>query len=209
MIDPTTTETVNYLQPSSVTEGIEFETTAVLTRGLNLYLNATGSNAYYQGKVNAGTLASPVYVSAPSGLWVQQTPSDTEMQGITYQSRGMDLGLFNKRVGDQRVDAGAYHNQATISAFDTANAYVNYTVRNHSMFDQTKVRLSANNLFDQRNITALTLAGTTTSNPIQGTSYVDPFKQTTPISGSDNPTFIAGRSFMVSVTFGFAPAERK
>jgi hypothetical protein len=38
---------------------------------------------------------------------------------------------------------------------------------------------------------------------------VDPFNQTTPISGSDNPTFIAGRCFMVSVTFGFAPGERK
>jgi iron complex outermembrane receptor protein len=209
VIDPTTTETVNFLQPSSVTEGIEFETTAVLTRGLNLYLNATGANAYYEGKMNAGTPASPFYVNAPSGLWVQQTPADTEMQGITYQGRGMDLGFFNKRVGDQRVDAGAYHNQATISAFDTANAYINYTVRNHSIFDQTKIRMSANNLLDQHNITALTLAGTTTSNPIQGTSVVNPFIQTTAISGSDNPTFIPGRNFMVSVTFGFAPGERK
>ncbi|MGA8741445.1 MAG: TonB-dependent receptor [Terracidiphilus sp.] len=209
VIDPTTTETVNYLQPSSVTEGIEFETTAVLTHGLNLYVNATGANAYYEGKVNAGTAASPFYVSAPSGLWVQQTPSDTEMLGVTYQSRGMDLGFFNKRVGDQRVDAGAYHNQANVSAFNTTNAYVNYTVRNHSIFDQTKFRLSANNLLDQHDITALTLAGTPTANKISGTSYVDPFNQTTAISGSDNPTFISGRSFMVSVTFGFAPGERK
>ncbi|WP_348265322.1 TonB-dependent receptor [Telmatobacter sp. DSM 110680] len=209
VIDPTTSETVNFLQPSSVTQGVEFETTAVLARGLNLYLNATAANAFYVGKLNAGTLASPYPVRAPGGLWVQQTPADTEMQGITYQSRGMDLGFFNKRVGEQRVDAGAYHNQAIISPFSTANAYVNYTVRNHSIFDQTKIRISGNNLLDQHNITALTLAGTSTANLIPGTTYVDPFNQTTTISGSDNPTFIPGRSFILSVTFGFAPNERK
>ena len=209
VIDPATTETVNFLQPSSITQGVEFETTAVLAHGLNLYLNATAANAYYVGKLNAGTPTSPLYIDAPGGLWVQQTPSDTEMQGLTYQSKGMDLGLFNKRVGEQRVDAGAYHNQAIVSPFSTANAYVNYTVRNHSIFDQTKIRMSANNMLDQHNITALTLAGTTTANLISGTTYVDPFNQTTSISGSDNPTFIPGRSFMLSVTFGLAPAERK
>ena len=161
------------------------------------------------GKLNAGTPASPFYVDAPSGLWVQQTPADTEMQGITYQGKGLDLGFFNKRIGEQRVDGGAYHNQAIVNPFSTTNTYVNYTVRNHSLFDQTKVRLSANNLLDQHNITALGLAGTPTANKISGTSYVDPFNQTTAISGSDNPTFMAGRSFMLSVTFGFAPGERK
>ena len=69
--------------------------------------------------------------------------------------------------------------------------------------------MKRNNLFDQHNITALTLAGTSTANLIPGTTYVDPFNQTTPISGSDNPTFIPGRNFMLSVTFGFAPGERK
>jgi iron complex outermembrane receptor protein len=209
VIDPATTETVNYLQPSSITQGVEFETTAVLTRGLNLYLNGTAANAYYVGQVNAGTFSSPFYVNAPAGLWVQQTPADSEMVGLTYQNRSFDLGFFNKRVGEQRIDAGAYHNQAIVNPFNTTNAYVNYTVRNHSIFDQTKIRMSADNLLDQHNITALTLAGTTTSNLIPGTTYVDPFNQTTPISGSDNPTFIAGRCFMVSVTFGFAPGERK
>ncbi len=209
VIDPTTTETVNFLQPSSITQGLEFETTAILTRGLNLYLNASAANAYYSGELNAGTAASPFYEKAPSGLWVAQTPADTETQGITYQSRGLDLGFFNKRVGEQRVDGGAYHNQAIVSPFSVANAYVNYTVRNHSIFDQTKIRLGANNLLNQHNLDALTLAGATTSNPIAGTSYVDPFNQTTAISGSDNPTFLSGRSFSASVTFGFAPRERK
>jgi iron complex outermembrane recepter protein len=207
VIDPTTSETVNFLQPSSITQGVEFETTAVLARGLNLYLNATAANADYSGKLNAGTVTSPFYVRAPAGLWVQQTPADTEMQGITYQRRGMDLGFFNKRVGEQRVDAGAYHNQAIVEPFSTTNAYANYTVRSHLIFDATKIRLGVNNLLNQHNVTALTLAGTSTANVISGTSYVDPFNQTTPISGSDNPTFISGRSVTISVTLGFAPRE--
>jgi iron complex outermembrane receptor protein len=207
VIDPTTSETVNFLQPSSVTQGVEFETTAVLARGLNLYLNATAANAYYVGKLNAGTIASPFYVDAPGGLWIQQTPADTEMQGITYDRKGLDLGFFNKRVGEERVDAGAYHNQGIISPFSTTNAYVNYTVRNHSVFDSTKIRFGVNNLLDRHNITGLTLAGATTANVIPGTTYVDPFNQSTAISGSDNPTFIPGRSLTMSVTFGLSPRE--
>ena len=208
VIDPTTTETVNYLQPSSITQGVEFETTIVPTRGLSIYLNASAANAYYVGKVNAGTLASPFNVKAPSGLWVAQTPADTEMQGVTYQGKGLDLGFFNKRVGEQHVDGGAYHNQANINPFNATNAFVNYTVRNHSIFDQTKIRLGADNLLNQHNMTALTLAGSSTSTVIPGTTLVDPFNQTTAIAGSDNPTFMSGRSFTLSVTFGFAPRER-
>ncbi len=209
VIDPTTTETVYFLQPSSITQGLEFETTAVVAKGLNLYVNATAANAYYFGKQNVGTPEAPYNVEAPSGLWVQQTPANTEMVGVTYQSRAFDLGFFNKRIGEQRIDAGSYHNQAIVSPFSSSNVYANYTVRGHSIFDQTKIRMSANNLFDQHNTTALTLAGTSTSNLIPGTNYVDPFNQTTAINGSDNPTFIPGRNFMLSVTFGFAPGEHK
>ena len=57
-------------------------------------------------------------------------------------------------------------------------------------------------------MTALTLAGSSTSTVIPGTTLVDPFNQTTAIAGSDNPTFMSGRSFTLSVTFGFAPRER-
>jgi iron complex outermembrane recepter protein len=211
LIDPTTTETVNFLQPSSVTQGIEFETTAVLQKGLNLYLNATAANAYYSGELNAGTSTAPLYVDAPSGLWVQQTPSDTEMQGLTYQSYGFDLGMFNKRVGEQRIDNGAYHNQAIIPPFSTFDSYINYTVRNHSIFDQTKIRLTGNNLLNQHNLTALTLSGNPATQTITGTSVTDPFNTIgpTPISGSDQPTFMSARSLSISVTFGFAPREGK
>jgi iron complex outermembrane receptor protein len=202
---------VNYLQPSSVTQGVEFETTAVLQKGLNLYLNATAANAFYAGRLNAGTPTAPLYVDAPRGLWVQQTPSDTELQGLTYQNHGFDLGIFNKRVGEQRVDNGAYHNQAIVPSFSTLNSFINYTVRNRNVFDQTKIRLGANNLLNQHNLTAVSLSGSPLTQTISGTSFNDPFSTTgpTPISGQDQPTFMSARSLSVSVTFGIAPRERK
>jgi iron complex outermembrane receptor protein len=215
LIDPATSETVNFLQPSSVTQGVEFETTAVLTHGLDLYLNGTAANAYYSGELNANTtsteLTAPVFEKAPSGLWVQDTPADTEMEGLTYQRYGLDLGFFNKRVGEQRVDNGAYHNQAIIPAFSTTNTYINYSIRNRSMFDGTKIRLDATNLLNEHNITALTLSGTATpvANPSLPSGDTEQFNATTQISGGDLPTFIAGRSFSVTVTFGIAPRERK
>jgi iron complex outermembrane recepter protein len=203
-------DTIYYLQPSSVTQGVEFETTAVLTKGLNLYLNATADNAYYSGSLNAGTQAAPYLQQAPAGLWVASTPTDTEQQGLTYQSRGLDLGIFNHRVGEERVDNGQYHNQAIIAPFSTVNTYVNYTVRNRGFFDGTKIRLDATNLLDSHNIQSLTLAGTAQTLTIPGTTYTDQFNTTgpTPINGADTPSLMAGRSFAVSVTFGIAPHQR-
>jgi iron complex outermembrane receptor protein len=211
VIDPTTTETVNYLQPSSITQGMEFETNFVLAHGLSIYLNGSAANAYYAGMLNAGTVSSPFFERAPSGLWVAQTPRDTASQGIKYQSKTLDVGFFNQRVGEQRVDGGSYHNQGILSPFSTANTYFNYTIRNGSFFDQTKIQLSADNLLDQHNIQSLTLAGKQLTQTIAGTSYTDVFNTTgpTPISGADTPGIMAGRSFSISITFGIAPHERK
>ena len=215
-------DSVYFLQPSSITQGIEFESSVVLLPGLNLYLNGTASNAYYSGSLNANTtpsLTAPaVWVTAPSGLWVAQTPTDTEMQGLTYQSKGLDMGVFNKRVGEQRVDNGQYHNQAIINPFSTLNGYVNYTVRNLSIFDGTKIRLSGTNLMDSHNIQSLSLAGSAVAPTIPGScgasatatvTCSDPFNATTTINGGDTPGLMAGRSFSVTVTFGFAPKTHK
>jgi iron complex outermembrane receptor protein len=210
---------IYYLQPSSITKGVEFETNLVLVTGLNLYLNGTAGNAYYTGSVNAGTQSSPYIEKVPSDLWVAQAPSDTEAEGLTYQAHGFDLGIFNKRIGNERVDASGasapdgggailYHNQAIIAPFNTLNGYFNYTIQNHSWFDQTKIRLSGTNLLDSHNIQSLTLAGTATAPNISGTSYPDQFIATTPINGSDTPSLMAGRSFSVTVTFGFSPKGR-
>jgi iron complex outermembrane receptor protein len=218
--DIATSEEVYYLQPASIVQGLEMESTMVLAKGLNLYINATGSNAYYQGKLNANTsstaASNPVYVTAPSGLWVAQTPSDTEMQGLTYQKYGLDLGYFNKRVGEQRVDAGGYHNQFIVNPFTTDNAFINYTIRKRNIFDGTKIRLSANNMLDDHSLTAISLKGKPTTQTISGSvcgtsACTDPFTPSANalINGGDTPTFMAGRSLSISVTFGLAPRERK
>ena len=212
--DPLYGQSIYYLQPSSVTQGLEFESTAVLTPGLNLYLNATAGNAYYSGSLNAGTAAAPYFQKAPSGLWVAQTPSDTEMMGLTYQKHGFDLGIYNHRIGEERLDNKAYHNQAIIAPFSTANTYVNYTIRNHSFFDQTKIRFSVNNLLDAQNVTTnklATKATTTTFVGTNGVTYTDQFTATTGYTsaGADTPTIMAGRSINASITFGIAPFNRK
>jgi iron complex outermembrane receptor protein len=211
VIDPTTTETIYYLQPSSISQGFEAESNIVILRGLNAYLNATKGTAYYSGSLNAGTAASPYAQNAPSGLWVSQTPSDTEAIGVTYQAKGLDFGFFDKRIGSERMDNGAYHNQAIVDPFSTTNAYINYTVRGHSIFDQTKIRLISNNLLNQHNLQSVGLTAAPLTQLIPGTTYTDLFNTTgpTPLAGSDTPSFMAGRSFSISVTFGIAPRERK
>lgn len=201
-------DTIYYLQPSSISKGMEAESNIVLMPGLSAYLNGTIGRAFYSGELNAGTQAAPFYQQAPSGLWVAQTPSDTETEGLTYQSQRLDLGIFNKRVGTERVDSGQYHNQAIINPFSTLDAYVNYTVRNHSIFDGTKIRFSGTNLSDSHNIQSLSLANAPVTQLIPGTSYTDQFNATTAISGQDTPSLMAGRSFSVTVTFGFAPKNR-
>jgi len=203
-------DTIYYLQPSSITQGVEFEATAVLAHGLSLYLNSTADNAYYAGSLNAGTQAAPVLEHAPGGLWVASTPTDTEQQGLTYQGHGLDLGIFNHRIGEERVDNGQYHNQSLIPTFSTINTYVNYTIRNHSIFDGTKIRMDATNLLDSHNIQSLTLANSPSAATLSagGASYADQFSATSKISGADTPVPMAGRSFAVTVTFGFAPRER-
>jgi len=222
--DPTTGEPVNYAQPSSISKGFEGQSNIYLTHGLSLYLNGTVEQAQYTGfeviyptTVAAGTtsFANPYYFKTPSGYWVQQTPDNTTAEGLTYLKGGFDLGFFNKRVGQFFLDDGAYHNATTINPFSITNTYVNYTVRSGSRFDQTKIRLSVNNLLNLHSVTGISQANSVTganfvANSIAGNSetYTDPFNSTTgqaAISGADNVSIFAGRSIVLSVTFGISP----
>ncbi|MGD0887678.1 MAG: TonB-dependent receptor [Acidobacteriaceae bacterium] len=212
-----TSEPVFFPQPSSISKGLEGQSNIYVGHGLSVYLNATVERAYYTAfatiypSSGANAYQYPLNVATPSGYWVQQTPSDTEAEGVSYLRDGFDVGLFNKRVGQFYLDNNGYHNQATISPFDITNTYINYTVRNGSRFDQTKIRLSVNNLFDLHNVTGLTLANSVTGPSFvaaNGQTYTDPFNATvaqTPISGADNVSIFAGRSIVLSVTFGFNP----
>jgi iron complex outermembrane receptor protein len=211
-------EPVYFLQPSSITKGFEAESNIYFGRGLSAYLNASVGRASYAGNQNvscsgaapACTTSTPqITVTAPSGLWVASTPSDVETEGVTYQRKGWDIALFNKRVGTFYQDNGQYHNQSTINPFSVTNVFFNYTLRTGGRFDQTKLRLAFNNIFDQHSITgdSITSTALTQSIAANGTTYADPFKTTgpTPIAGGDNISVVPARSVMLSVTFGLSP----
>jgi iron complex outermembrane recepter protein len=211
-----TGEPVYFLQPSSITQGFEAQSNIYIGHGLSAYLNASVGRATYVGSLSvncsaAKCTAPPISVAAPSGLWVANTPSDIETIGATYQHKGWDLGLFNKRVGTMYQDNGAYHNQATIDPFSLTNLFLNYTLRTGGRFDQTKLRLTFNNIFDQHSITGDSITGTALTQSIaaNGTTYTDPFNTTgpTPINGGDNISILPGRSIMLSITFGL-PSKR-
>ena len=195
-------------------KGFEAESNIYIAHGLSAYLNASVGRATYVGNLGVtcaptNCTGAPITVTAPSGLWVANTPSDVETEGVTYQRKAWDLGLFNKRVGTFYVDNGAYHNQATINPFSVTNAFFNYTLRTGGRFDQTKLRLSFNNLFNEHSITGDTITGSPLTQSIvaNGTTYTDPFTTTgqTPIAGGDNISVLPGRSVMLSVTFGLSP----
>jgi iron complex outermembrane receptor protein len=134
-------------------------------------------------------LANPNY-----NLWVANTPANTEALGLTYQQKYFDLGMFNKRIGpmwnDGTASFGTANQVIPIDPFNVTNMFVNYTIRNGSRFDQTKLRFSANNLFDQHNITSVTQAATSAK-------YVP--------GAGDTLGLLPGRSFTLSVTFGISP----
>jgi iron complex outermembrane receptor protein len=216
-----TGEPVYYPTPPSVTQGIEAESNIAFSHGLSLYLNASYVNAKYTGSaitycnpsaVGCTSTTPTLDIPTPGGLWVANTPSDIFTEALTYQHSSWDLGIFNKTVGTQRLDNGAFHNQATISPFTLTNLFLNYTIRGNTRLNNTKLRLSFNNIFNEHNITGDSIATAITANTLiaNGTTYSDPFNAnllTTPPSGADAISVLPGRSIMFSVIFGFNPGK--
>ncbi|MDE1178266.1 MAG: TonB-dependent receptor [Edaphobacter sp.] len=220
-------ESINYISPSSVSQGFEAQGNVYILGGLSVFLNGSRGQAQYVGTLSTScvsgtagcTSTSPqLTVRSPSGLWVSGTPTDTEAEGVTWAEKGFNLGFFNKRVGSQWMDNGAYHNQLQVPAFSSSNIYLNYTIRTGSRlerFNGTKIRLSINNLADSHNQTSISAGGALINQNVasNGLTYVDPFKASTTTSAglpqgynlADNPSLMAGRSVMLSVTFGLSP----
>jgi iron complex outermembrane receptor protein len=203
-----------------VTQGLEGESNISFSHGLGLYLNASYNSAKYVGNAtvycngkSAATCSSStaaLSIPTPSGLWISNSPSDIEAEGLTYQHKGWDAGIFNKRVGTQRLDDSGFHNMASVDPFTLTNLFLNYTIRGGSRFDQTKIRLSFNNIFDEHNLTGDSIATKASALTINanGTTYADPFNATftsAPVSGADAVSVLPGRSVMLSVTFGYGP----
>ena len=162
--------------------------------------------------------ANPYYLPVPSGLWVQQTPSGHRSRGRHLPPRRLGCRQSsNKRVGQFYQDVSGYHNEVVVNRrSDITNAYINYTIRSGSHFDQTKIRLSVNNLFDLHEATGITSAGSITGPNFTATSAagtpnltynnsLTPTVATAPLNGADNVSIFAGRSIVLSVVFGWSP----
>lgn len=189
--------TYYYATPPSNTNGFEAEGNIAFGAGLSLFLNGTvGSAKYEAAAAQAATGTAPASPASPEA-WVALAPHDTESLGLTYQSKGLDFGFFNKRVGSRWEDDGPYHQNVPLDPFWMNNLFLNYTVRNGSRFDNSKIKFSVNNLFDSHDITDVSPANSTAASLL---SYV-------PASG-DNIQLLPGRSFMVTFQFGFSPKER-
>ena len=180
-----------YLGPDSITQGFESEANASLTHGFNLYANGTVGKATYTG------------TGVPSGLNVTDTPSYTQGLGLTYQSRGLDLGIIEKRVGDYYDDNGSYHNQVYVAPYNNVNLLLNFTLRKNSIFDQSKISFSINNLFNSKNITDVFPYNSPT--PVGTSTYY----ATTATSPLDQINLTAGRSFVVTFKMGLFPGRHE
>ncbi|MCU1323148.1 MAG: outer rane receptor for Fe3+-dicitrate [Acidobacteriaceae bacterium] len=177
-------ETYYVQSGDSVSKGFEGETNLYLAHGLSLYANGTAGTARYVSQSINGVALNNYQ------RWVANTPANTEALGLTYQQKYFDVGMFNKRIGPMWNDSGSFNQAVPIDPFNVTNAYFNFTIRRGSLFDQTKVRLTVNNLFDQHNITGV--------NPATATQAFTP-------NSADTLSLLPGRSVMLSVTFGYSP----
>ncbi|WP_446745619.1 TonB-dependent receptor [Silvibacterium acidisoli] len=180
-----------YLGPDSITKGFEAETNVAVGYGFHVYANGTVNKATYTG------------TGVPSNLYVADTPSYTQSLAVTYQDHGFDVGVIEKRVGDHYNDNGSFHNQVYDPAFSNVNLMLNYTIRKHSFFDESKIGFSINNLFNDESI--LDVASSNGATAVNGSSYI----ATTAASPLDQLSLTSGRSYMVTFRMGIFPNRGK
>jgi iron complex outermembrane receptor protein len=195
-IDPTTNENVFVATGPSNTKGLEAESNISLGYGFNLYLN--------------GSLGSAKYAEGPNfpngGLWVADTPKDTEMISLFWQRNNWNVGFIDKRVGDMYNDNGTLTylingakipypvDQAiSINPFNVVNVFVNYTIKNESWMRGSKIGLAVNNLLDSHNLVGVT--------PFTAATSTVAFAP----NAGDQLNLLPGRSVMVTLTLGYAP----
>jgi iron complex outermembrane recepter protein len=194
--DPTDNEAVFVATGPSNTKGVEFESNIALGHGLSLYLNGSAGSAKYQEGTNIPN----------GGLWVANTPRDTEAFGIFWQHLNWDVGIDNKRVGTMYNDNGTLNylingaeipypvDQAiSLNPFDVTDLYVNYTVKNASWMRGSKLGFAVTNLMNSHNV-----VGITPLNPATAAVAYAP-------NAGDQLNLLPGRSIMATLTLGYAP----
>lgn len=184
-----------YATPPSNTTGVEGEANLFLAHGLNLVMNGTIGRDLYEA-APAQTLGNGTVIPATGEQWVDSAAGSTASGGITYQHGALDLGFFNKRIGSRYVDNAAVHEATKLAPLWMNNLFLNYSVRKGSLFDQSKIKLSINNLFDNHDIVGLSPG----KSPTSTVPYVP--------DGSDQLQLLPGRSIMITFQVGLSPRER-
>jgi iron complex outermembrane receptor protein len=173
----------------ATTKGFEGEANVYLVRGLSFYVNGTAGRSNYISQTLPN--ASGVQVANVNyGKWVQDTPANTEAFGLTYQQKHFDIGIFDKRIGPMWNDNTPYNQVIPVAPFSVTNFYFNYVLGNGSHFDQTKIKLSINNIFNNQNIVGVA--------PAAAASTFTPLP-------TDILTLLPPRSITLTLVLGISP----
>jgi iron complex outermembrane receptor protein len=204
--------TYYYANPDSDTNGFEAEGNVAVTHSLSFNANGTFGIAKYEAAgAQAATATAPAIPATPSS-WVASAPHDTESLGMTYRQKGLDFGIFGKRIGSQWNDISNFHQTVPVDPFWMSNLFVNYSIHGSSMFAGSKVKLSINNIFDSHDVALIgaandgtTLASPYTTNP---SLVVSQDNQLYTPSWNDSLEKTAGRAIMISFQFGLTRHEK-
>jgi iron complex outermembrane recepter protein len=109
-------------------------------------------------------------------------------------------------VGTRWEDDGSTHQNVPLDPWWMSNLFFNYTVRNGSKFDNSKIRLSFNNVFNNHNIADITGEGNVTPTGVDTTPSANDVLYTP--SPLDQLELLPGRSVMVTFQLGLSRGER-
>jgi len=210
--------TYYYANPDSNTNGFEAEGNYAVTNSLSFNANGTFDSAKYEAAAakaavtdGSGNILTPATPATP-GAWVALTPHDTEAMGLTYRQRGVDFGIFGKRIGSRWNDIGNDHQTVPMDPFWMSNLFVNYNFSSESIFAGSKIKLSVNNLFDSHDVVLIGAAndGTTLASPYTTNSSLEVTQDLQRYTPSWNDTLekAAGRSFMITFQLGLTRHQR-
>jgi iron complex outermembrane receptor protein len=210
--------TYYYANPDSNTNGFEAEGNYALTNYLSFNANGTFDSAKYEAAAAkpavtdaSGAIITPATPATPES-WVALTPHDTESLGLTYRQRGLDFGMFGKRIGSRWNDIGNDHQTVPQDPFWMSNLFVNYNFKSDSIFAGSKIKLSVNNLFDSHDVVLISAAndGTTLASPYTSdpSLVVSQDNQLYTPSWNDALEKAAGRSVMITFQLGLTRHPR-
>ena len=121
---------------------------------------------------------------------------------MTYREKGLDFGIFGKRIGSRWADISGYHQTVPEDPFWMSNVFLNYNVHGNTILAGSKIKFSINNIFDDHSNVAISAAndGTTLATPYTSTpsNIVSQSLQLYSPSWADTLEKQAGRSFMIS-----------